>query len=195
MLWKWGEPSSMDAIHVRVGRNLQRIRQQRRISLEKTADLTGVSKGMLHQIERGETQPTVTTLWKIATGLNTSFSSLLKEDETTVFIVPQKDVPDVTEDDGKCKVYLQFPFDPQTRIEIFTLTLDPTCNYLSSPHSAGVQEYITVVSGVFNLQINGEMYTLPTGYAIRFVGNVEHRYLNQTEFAVTIQVVMYYADS
>ncbi|MFD1674755.1 helix-turn-helix domain-containing protein [Alicyclobacillus fodiniaquatilis] len=185
----------MEAIHIKVGRNLQRIRQQRRLSLEKTADLTGVSKGMLHQIERGETQPTVTTLWKIAIGLNTSFSSFLKEDENMVSVVIQKEFPDVTEDNGKCKVYLLFPFDPQTRIEIFTLHLSPTCNYLSTPHHAGVEEYITVVSGVFNIQINDEMYTLPVGHAIRFTGNVAHRYLNQTDLDVIIQVVMHYTDA
>lgn len=185
----------MDAIHIRVGRNLQRIRKQRGLSLERAADLTGVSKGMLHQIERGETQPTVTTLWKIATGLNISFSSLLKDDEAAVFIVSQKEVPDAIEDHGRCQVYLLFPFDPQTRIEIFSITLSPGCSYVSSPHKEGVQEYITVVSGVFSLQIHDDIYTLPTGHAIRFVANVQHRYINSTDLNVTIQVVMHYSDS
>ena len=54
----------MNAIHIRIGNNLQRIRKHRQLSLDKLADLTKVSKGMLHQIERGETQPTVTTVWK-----------------------------------------------------------------------------------------------------------------------------------
>jgi transcriptional regulator with XRE-family HTH domain len=184
----------MDAIHIRVGRNLQRIRKQRGLSLERAAGLTDVSKGMLHQIERGETQPTVTTLWKIATGLNISFSSLLNEDEANVFIVSQKEVPDATEDNGRCQVYLLFPFDPQTRIEIFSITLNPDCSYVSSPHNEGVQEYITVVSGVFSLQIDDETYTLPTGHAIRFAGNVQHRYINETDSNASIQVVMHYAD-
>lgn len=185
----------MNAIHIRIGNNLQRIRKHRQLSLDKLADLTKVSKGMLHQIERGETQPTVTTVWKIATGLNISFSSLLKEDEAVVSIATPKEIPDLTEDNGKCRVYLLFPFDPQTRIEMFTIILSPTCNYVSLPHNDGVQEYITVISGVFSLQIKDEIYALQEGQAIRFAGNVEHRYINKSDEDVTIQVVMYYAES
>ncbi|MBB6020475.1 transcriptional regulator with XRE-family HTH domain [Paenibacillus sp. JGP012] len=185
----------MNAIHIRIGNNLQRIRKHRQLSLDKLADLTKVSKGMLHQIERGETQPTVTTVWKIATGLNISFSSLLKEDEAVVSIATRKEIPDLTEDNGNCRVYLLFPFDPQTHIEMFTIILSPACNYVSLPHNDGVQEYITVISGVFNLQIKDEIHALQEGQAIRFAGNVEHRYINKSAEDVTIQVVMYYAES
>ncbi|GIO88663.1 DNA-binding protein [Paenibacillus faecis] len=185
----------MDAIHIRVGHNLQRIRKQRQLSLDKVAQLTGVSKGTLHQIERGETQPTVTTLWKIAVGLNITFSLLLKEEESRVHIVSRKEEPDAIEDNGRCKLYLLFPYDPQTRIETYKIMLSPGCDYVSLPHQDGVQEYITVVSGVFNLQIKEDIYTLHEGQGIRFSGELEHRYLNHTEEIVTIQVIMYYAET
>jgi transcriptional regulator with XRE-family HTH domain len=51
-------------------------------SLSKLAEETGVSKAMLGQIERNESSPTVSTLWKIATGLNVPFSA---------FITPEAD--------------------------------------------------------------------------------------------------------
>lgn len=149
---------------------------------------------MLHQIERGDTQPTITTVWKIATGLNTSFSALLKDDETTVSIARRSPVPHVTEDDGKCRVYMLFPFDPQTRIEIFTIVLQPSGNYLSSPHNDGVQEYIVVVSGTFHMQVRDELYVLEEGSAIRFAANVPHRYLNPSDADTIIQVTMHYAE-
>jgi len=59
------------ARHISV--TLQLLRKQRGWSLDKTAAATGVSKAMLGQIERGESSPTVATLWKIATGFETSF--------------------------------------------------------------------------------------------------------------------------
>lgn len=163
--------------------------------MDKVAALTGVSKGMLHQMERGETQPTVTTVWKIATGLNISFSSLLKEDESAVTVATRKDVPDVVEDDGRCKVYLMFPFDPQTRIETFTLVLSPGCSYVSQPHNDGVLEYITVTSGAFSLMVRSERYSLREGEAIRFAGHVEHQYINDTDADAVLQVMMYYPES
>lgn len=185
----------MSAIHIRIGQNLQRVRKQRQLSLDKVAELTGVSKGMLHQIERGDTQPTVTTVWKIATGLNLSFSSLIKDDESTVSIARRKEEPDITEDNGNCHVYVLFPFNPQTQIEIFTIIIKPKGNYVSTPHNEGVHEYITVTSGQFTIIIRDEVHTLSAGDAIRFAGNVTHKYRNDTDEDVVLQVVMHYPEA
>ncbi|WP_417653748.1 helix-turn-helix domain-containing protein, partial [Escherichia coli] len=43
---------------------LKALRQARGWSLSKLAEETGVSKAMLGQIERNESSPTVSTLWK-----------------------------------------------------------------------------------------------------------------------------------
>ena len=61
-----------------IAATLQLLRKQRSWSLDKAAQATGVSKAMLGQIERGESSPTVATLWKIATGFQTSFSTFLE---------------------------------------------------------------------------------------------------------------------
>ncbi len=44
----------MDEITQLVAQNLKRIREEKKLSLDKLADLTGVSKSMLGQIERGD---------------------------------------------------------------------------------------------------------------------------------------------
>lgn len=51
-----------------VGQRLRDLRGEREWSLDRTAGVCGVSKAMLGQIERGESSPTITTLWKIASG-------------------------------------------------------------------------------------------------------------------------------
>lgn len=51
-----------------IGERLRSARQERGWSLDKMAEISQVSKAMLGQIERGESNPTVLTLWKIATG-------------------------------------------------------------------------------------------------------------------------------
>src|ERR1700735_226800 len=61
---------------------LKSLRQQRGWSLDRTAEETGVSKAMLGQIERQESSPTIATLWKIASGFNTSFSSFIEKIDT-----------------------------------------------------------------------------------------------------------------
>ena len=60
----------MEAINQRVGVALKQLRQQQGWSLDRAALACGVSKAMLGQIERGESSPTVVTLWKIAAGFH-----------------------------------------------------------------------------------------------------------------------------
>jgi transcriptional regulator with XRE-family HTH domain len=54
---------------------------QRSWSLDVTSQKTGVSKAMLGQIERGESSPTIATLWKIASGFDVLFSSFVEDVE------------------------------------------------------------------------------------------------------------------
>ena len=56
----------MEEIQLILAKNLKTIREKEKLSLEKVAQLTGVSKTMIGQIERGESSPTLTTIWKIA---------------------------------------------------------------------------------------------------------------------------------
>ena len=60
-----------------ISANLRCHRESRGLSLDQMAELTGVSKSMLRQIEIGNSSPTIATLWKIANGLKISFTSLL----------------------------------------------------------------------------------------------------------------------
>ena len=43
------------------------------------ADLSGISKVMLSQIEKDETNPTINTIWKIANGLKVPYTKLIDE--------------------------------------------------------------------------------------------------------------------
>ena len=71
----------MEDINSIVAENLRRLRESRRLSLDAAARLTGVSKSMLGQIERGEVNPTVSTMWKIAGGLKVNFTALFRREQ------------------------------------------------------------------------------------------------------------------
>jgi transcriptional regulator with XRE-family HTH domain len=67
-----------------IAENLRKVRETRGLSLDQLAELTGVSKSMLRQIETGKSSPTITTIWKIANGLRISFTALLRKPEIRV---------------------------------------------------------------------------------------------------------------
>src|SRR5262249_59936932 len=69
-------PESTDLAPV-VGGNLRRLRTRRGLSLERLAQISGVSRAMLGQIELGQSAPTINVLWKIARALEVTFSALI----------------------------------------------------------------------------------------------------------------------
>ncbi|MDE3838149.1 DNA-binding protein [Bacillus methanolicus] len=182
----------MENIQKIIAENLKMIRKTRGLSLESAAEATGVSKAMLGQIERGESSPTVTTLWKIATGLQVSFSTLIREEPSEIVLVSMKDVDPVIENNGEYRVYSIFPFDPRKKFEIYIIELDPGCQHVSDPHNEGIEENITVMSGCLEMKINSESYLVNAGSSIRFTANRQHSYTNPGAEMVRFQLVMYY---
>lgn len=175
-----------------IGKNLNNIRKQKNLSLDKVAELTGVSKGMLAQIEKGVSNPTVTTLWKIATGLNTSFSYFMEEEYKEIFCVSHSDIKPIIESDEKMRVYPLFPFDNTRRFEVFTIELEPGCNHQSLPHNEGVEEYVVVTRGEMEVIIEDSIYKLAYGDAVRYFANKPHCYRNISKETISFQHIIYY---
>ena len=73
----------MEEINALFSANLKRLRETRRMSLDEVSRLSGVSKSMLGQIERGEVNPTISTVWKIASGLKVPYSQLLSRPQSS----------------------------------------------------------------------------------------------------------------
>ncbi|MDD3795394.1 MAG: XRE family transcriptional regulator [Lachnospiraceae bacterium] len=174
-----------------IGERLRAIRTNRGLTLEETAKITEVSKPMLGQIERGQSIPTITTLWKIATGLKVPLSSFLEEQQpeyTVVDIVQEA----ISEDSGRMKAYALFPYDPIRNVEIFHIEFGAGCNHASEKHSDGVEEYILVQTGTLQLILNGRKIVIAEKQAIRFKADIPHSYHNPFEKECTVYNIIFY---
>ena len=85
-------------IQKNMGKNIKTIREQKKITLDSAAKLTGVSRSMLAQIEKGEVNPTISILWKIANGYKVSFTSLVKYDASPLLIKSEDVIPLIEND-------------------------------------------------------------------------------------------------
>lgn len=62
------------------GNNIRNLRTERKISLAKFSEITGISKGYSRDIENGKaTNPSLNVLKEIATNLNCSISDILQD--------------------------------------------------------------------------------------------------------------------
>lgn len=182
----------MDHIPIKVGKNLKSIRKSRDLSLDKLAELTGVSKAMLAQVERGDSNPTISLLWKIANGLRISVTTLIAEETPEVTLIRFADLEPITEDEGGYKAYPLFPFDAKTHFEVYTVTVDPGCSQQSEPHQEGVEEFVIVTHGALDLHIGDEVYAVEQGDAVRFNADQGHIYVNRTDRPAWLQVIIRY---
>ena len=177
----------------RVGRVLKRVRFDRDMTLDEAAELTGVSKTMLGQIERGSSSPTISILWKIAKGLRISLSNLLNEDELQYKAVNiEEDIQPVYDADKKMVLYDVFPFNPINGFEYFYIKLLPHTVHPAEAHRDSMEEYIVVTQGTLSLTVDNKTYILKAPACISFMPNVPHIYANDGDDVVVFQNIMKY---
>ncbi len=185
---------AMKDINNRISKTLKSLRQDRQWSLDKAAEQTGVSKAMLGQIERGESSPTISTLWKIASGFQTSFSSFIEELQPAIQDPIHRTgvVQHLHPKDKKIKVSALFPFDKQLHFELFVIELLPGCEHLSPSHEAGVIEHVVVIEGKIEIFVNNIWHSLNKGEGLRFHANQPHGYRNPTKKTACIHDMIHY---
>lgn len=59
------------------GDRVRKLRGERKMTQEQLADAAGIERSYMGTIERGERNPTLLKVFKIATALKTSFGKLL----------------------------------------------------------------------------------------------------------------------
>ncbi|TQR16291.1 helix-turn-helix domain-containing protein [Psychrobacillus soli] len=182
----------MEEIHLIIARNLKALREKKKLSLEKVSELTGVSKTMIGQIERGESTPTITTIWKIANGLKISFTSLINTPQTDTKVILRSDIQSLSEDNGKYRVYPNFPFEDDKRFEVYSVEIEKGGFLSADPHMDGTEELVTVFEGELTIRVNNNEYTIRSGDSIRFKADRPHTYHNSGEVLTRLSMILYY---
>lgn len=175
-----------------VAANLKEIRKNKELSLDTLASMSGVSKSMLGQIERGESSPTVNTLWKIATALHISFTTLLEDSKNEVEIIDNLALTPLYNEQNLFKLYPTFPYENERDFEMLYIILEPGAVSPSEAHDLGTEEYVIVFEGILIVDIRGKRYELPAGSAIKYDADNEHTYINGWDKQTKVCIVIYY---
>ncbi|GAB6106574.1 helix-turn-helix domain-containing protein [Fusibacter bizertensis] len=184
----------MDNLSRIISENLKRVREEKKISLDAVAKLSGVSKSMLGQIERCEVNPTVSTMWKIANGLKVSFSEFVNHTETNVELISIDQLEPLIEDDGRVRIYPTFSFDSTRRFEIYSVEFQKNGYLSTEPHLQGTQEFITVFSGELTVTVGEKSFVVEVGKAIRFKADEPHSYKNTGDSNCVLDMVIFYPE-
>ena len=174
-----------------VAENIKRIRKTKKLSMERTAELAGVSRSMLGQIERGEANPSVAILGKIATALKVPAQVLMENDGFEAFLLSRElDNKPARLDGGKALLRPSFPYDEVTRQETFFLDLYISGKYCPEVSVPGCVCHATVLSGTVQVTAQGEQLQLQERDALRFAADQPYGFENM--FNSTARLLLAY---
>lgn len=172
--------------------NVKTAREKRRLTLDAAAALTGVSRSMLAQIEKGDVNPTISLLWKIANGYKVSFSSLVEnaaqQDKVVSCASPIRE-----DEEGLVLNYPTFPFDEQKLFETYRVVIRAGGFLMAEPHLALSEEFITVFQGSVEITASGQGYRLGPGDSLRFRADQPHSYRNAGPEEAVLSLLISYA--
>lgn len=165
-------------IALRLASRLKAERTAKGLSLDALAKLSGVSRSMLSQIERGESSPTVASLWNLTRALNVDFAELLDAPEgekgPILDVVRAENTPVIHNKSAKCLIRILSAPDDVGGTEIYDIHFEDGACLDSSAHKTGCVEAITVLEGALEIISNGISENAKIGDTIRYVADQDH---------------------
>lgn len=156
---------------------LKEARRSQGLSLEAVANLSGVSRSMVSQIERGESSPTIATLWNLTRALQVDFAGLLDgvDQPDRIEVLRAGAVPSIDNMGRDCRIRILSPPDEAGRHEIYDLRFGPGGHLTSQPHRQGAREQLTVIEGALTVTSGQASEDLAAGDTARYPADVAHR--------------------
>lgn len=155
---------------------LKEARKSQGLSLEAVANLSGVSRSMVSQIERGESSPTIATLWNLTRALNVDFAGLMDQGalSDTVETLRASEVPTIDNMGQGCRIAILSPPDQAGDHEVYDIHFKADGVLSSKPHARGAMELLTVLEGHVRVTSGSASSELGPGDTGRYAADVTH---------------------
>ncbi len=162
----------------RLASRLKEERAAKGLSLDALAKISGVSRSMLSQIERGESSPTVASLWNLTRALNVDFGALLDQEAEPAHpireIVHADNVPVIRNRATGCVIRILSASEEVGGHEVYDIRFNKGATLESSAHKRGSIEHLTVLEGKLLVISDGEEASVSNGDTVRYAADVDH---------------------
>jgi quercetin dioxygenase-like cupin family protein len=190
-----GKIPSHDQVSVEaVGDRIKGIRQEKGLSYEEMANMTGFDVALLEKIEKNEIQPQLGTLVRLSKALESAFSRLVSGVGSRLYAVTRKDERKKTSRSTTAKgreLYTYMSLAPEVQgrhMEALMVTLAENPEKEASVHEG--EEFIYVIEGEVLVTIDNETFTLEPGDTVYYLSTTPHLVAAKSGSA-TILAVLY----
>ena len=178
---------------LQLGNRLSSLRKRKNMTLDELSAKSGVSKSILSQIERDLSNPTVTTISRIADALGEKLSDFFSkiEVEEKNSIESSKETPSITSKDGLCKLSILGAGETVNWLQWYILEMKPKGILNSGSHGPKTFENLTVIDGQIEVTCGESKEKLSKGDTFRFQSNRDHTLKNNSKQKAQVLMVNY----
>jgi transcriptional regulator with XRE-family HTH domain len=163
-----------------IGPRLQAYRKELNLTLAELAAMSGVSRSMLSEIERGNANPTYGTLWHLTRALRIDLNSLIggateeRGGGSIIDLQPGNLTPTIRSADGSCTLQILSPANMVSLIEWYLLSFEAEGELASDPHGAGTIEHLHCTTGEIIVRSASNTMIVRAGETARYAADVPH---------------------
>jgi len=159
-----------------LGKTVQRLRKAYNLSLSELSEQSGVAKSIISAIEKNETNPTLSTIWRLSQALDTTIDRVLAEEDEKPFIekLERAGVPILTSEDGKCQLSIIGWIKTVTWVQCYDFRAEPGGVLESEGHQRGSVENLAVLEGELEVEVDGQTRNAKAGEVLRYHCDREH---------------------
>jgi transcriptional regulator with XRE-family HTH domain len=194
--------SSREPSATEIGARLAAHRARRGMGVSALARAAGVSPSLISQIERGQTRPSVSTLFTLAEALGVAVDAFFRDrrepprDPVAAAPAPRRGHRHLVRRDERATIDIEggVRWERLTparldHAEFLELAYAPGAESNPDPYRHPGTEMVLVLSGRLDIFVGADRHALEPGDSICFPSTTPHRYLNptgQTTRAVTL---------
>lgn len=169
-----------------LGEKIRSLRQKEKITIEQLSAQTGLSKGLISQIERDITGPSVASLWKISKALNVTMNYFFDEYDDFNQVVRKDERKKIMMKNGDRTYELLCP-NLKNQLEMLWIEIEPNDSSSEELISHEGEECGVVIKGTLRILSGEKVYDLNEGDSIYLDSTIPHRYINVgTELSVSV---------
>jgi len=155
---------------------IQRERAKAGLSLSALAARAGIAKSTLSQLEAGKGNPSIETLWALASALDVPFSFLFETPAPTVTLIRSDEGPVLSSDHAEVLATLLSASSPAMRRDIYRMQIEPGAARHSPGHPVGSVEHAVVCAGRARVGPKGQEAEIGPGDYFAYNAESDHSY-------------------
>lgn len=180
-----------DEVAAAIARNTRDLRTDRQWTLDLLATRSGVSKGMLVQIEQARTNPSIGTLCRVADAFGVTLAQLVEQGEdAAVRVVDPDQVVRLWHGIEGSGGDLLVDTLRGEHVELWRWRLAPGDRHDSEGHPPGTRELLAVIGGTLSLQVGEGRHQVASGGAVVFDADHPHAYVNEHKRPLDLVLVV-----